>query len=110
MNPTDLILKTFEGEPTPRIPTFCARIEDRTFQDVLGKPLIKNAKIIQNPLVKFALDKLGPQLTPSFVQPQITAGMKKRIEAAVKLGFDSTWALYDETFTAVKKYGNYPMK
>ncbi|MHA1618908.1 MAG: uroporphyrinogen decarboxylase family protein [Promethearchaeota archaeon] len=101
MNPTELIIRTIDGEPTSRIPTFCAGNEDRTFQDVLGKPLIKNAKILQNPIVKFALNKWGPALTPIFVQTQITTGMKKRIEASVKLGFDSTWAIYDETFTAI---------
>ncbi len=70
----------------------------------MGKPFINNANILQNPLVKWILDKWGPKLTKSFLQPQVDAGMKKRIEASVMLGFDSTWALYDETFTAINSH------
>lgn len=98
MNPTERIIRTLEGKSIDRVPTWCAGIEDRTFNEVLGKPIIPQQFLIENPLTRFFLDRWGPQLTKPFIQPVITLGMDKRIKAAAQLGFDSTWALYDETF------------
>ncbi len=100
MDPTEKIIRTLDGEVFDHVPTFCAGIEDRTFQDVLGKPKLQNEKILQNRLLGALLNKWGPSLTKPILQPFITQGMEKRIEAAVKLGFDATWGIYDETFIA----------
>lgn len=101
MNPTERIIRTLEGKPVDRVPTFCAGLEDRTFNEVLGKPWLKTKTIFANPLIKALLNNCGPKITRPFVQPQITAGMEKRIKAAAELGFDATWALYDETFVLI---------
>jgi len=35
-DPTERIIRTLEGKPVDRVPTFCAGLEDRTFNEVLG--------------------------------------------------------------------------
>lgn len=101
MNPIERTIRTLEGKPVDRVPVFCAGIEDRTFNEVLGKPLISTQASLENPVARFLLDRWGPELTRFLVQPNITHTMKKRIRAAVELGFDSTWGIYDETFTVL---------
>ena len=59
MNPTEKIIRTLNGEVFDHVPTFCAGIEDRTFQEVLGKPIIQNQKIIENPVYAAILNKWG---------------------------------------------------
>jgi hypothetical protein len=99
MNPTERIIRTFEGKSVDKVPTFCAGIEDRTFNEVLGKPPISNQMLMVNPVAEFIFDRWGPQLNRYIFQPNITITMDKRIKAAYELGFDSTWGIYDETFT-----------
>ena len=99
MHPKERVLRTFEGKPVDRVPTFCAMVEDSTFNEVLGKPLISQEKQLNNPFTRFILDRWGPKLTRPIVQPEINRAMEKRIKAACELGFDSTWAILDETFT-----------
>jgi hypothetical protein len=89
-----------EEEVFDRVPTFCTTLEDRPFQDVVGKPRIQNESVIRNGFVKFILNKWGSKLTCPLLQPFITQGMKLRIEAAVKLGFDSVCWIYDDIFIA----------
>lgn len=98
MNSIERIMCTFEGKPVDRVPTFCAGMEDRTYNDILGKPLISQQFFFRNPFIAFLLDKWAPRLTRPLLQPLIDAALGKRIKASVKLGFDSTWALYDESF------------
>jgi len=88
-----------DGRIPDRVPVFCAGIEDRTYNEVLGKPLIPPKYLLINPVTGFIFNRWGPELTRKLVQPSITAGMEKRVRAAAELGFDATWALYDETFT-----------
>lgn len=98
MDNTQRIIRTLEGKPVDRVPTFCASLEERTVNEVLGQPLIQTKHILGNPVTRALLNKWGPRLTRPFIQPQITAGMEKRIKAAARLGFDAVWALQDETF------------
>jgi hypothetical protein len=98
MSPHERVIRTFEGKPVDRVPTFCAGIEDRTFNEVLGRPLISMQAQLQNPVTRFLLDRWGPALTKPFFQPAVNASMKKRIKATVVLGFDATWGVYEETF------------
>ena len=57
MNSIERIICTFEGQPVDRIPTFCAGMEDRTYNDVLGKPLISQQFFFRNPFIVFLLDR-----------------------------------------------------
>ena len=98
MNPNERIIRTLEGKSVDRVPTFCATLEDRTFNEVLGKPLIPQEWFFRNRLTVYLLDKWGPSLTRSVFQPLVNIAMEKRIKAAVKLGFDSTWAVYEGSF------------
>lgn len=109
MNPTERVIRTMEGKTVDRVPTFCAGLEDRTFNEVLGQPLLKSSKLFLNPVAGMICNKWGPKITKPLVQPQISAGMEKRIKAAAELGFDATWALYDETFVILnsKKMARY---
>lgn len=98
MDPTKRIIDVLDGKEVDRVPVFCALMEDRGFNEVLGQPLIKPIKLLWNPVSSFFLDKMGPMLTKPVIQPFIDSTLDKRIKAALKLGFDSTWAIHDETF------------
>ncbi|MFO7560949.1 MAG: uroporphyrinogen decarboxylase family protein [Desulfobacterales bacterium] len=99
MNPTERIIRTLEGKPVDRVPTFCAGLEDRTFNEVLGQPPFRPHRLIDNPVSDFLFRKWSPLMTKMFFQPLVTMGMEKRVKAAAKLGFDADWAIYEETFT-----------
>jgi uroporphyrinogen-III decarboxylase len=101
MNPTERIYKTMEGRPVDRVPVFCAMVEDRTFNEVLGHPLISQEKLMGNPLARFFLDKWGHLLTRTVFQPELNRALEKRIRAQVELGFDAVWAILDETFVVL---------
>jgi len=98
MHPQERILRTLEGKPVDRVPSFCAMMEDRTFNEILGKPLIPQQFVFQNPITRGIMNKWGPQITQPIFQPVLNAALEKRIKGAVKLGFDSTWAIYEESF------------
>jgi hypothetical protein len=51
MHAIERTLNALEGKPTDRVPTFCAGMEDRTYNEVLGKPLISMETRLNNPLV-----------------------------------------------------------
>ncbi|MHA1732553.1 MAG: uroporphyrinogen decarboxylase family protein [Promethearchaeota archaeon] len=97
MDPTERALTVLRGEIPDRVPVFCAGIEDRTFYEVLGRPLVQNSKILRNRFVRWYLNRSGAGAT-GLLQRTITKGMKRRIRAQVILGFDAVWGLYDETF------------
>jgi uroporphyrinogen decarboxylase len=101
MHPIDRALNALDGKPTDRVPTFCAMVEDRTFNEILGKPPISQEWLMTNPAARFVLDRWGPKLTRPLFQPEVTRAMEKRIRAQVELGFDSVWAILDETFTVL---------
>ncbi|MBN2845720.1 MAG: hypothetical protein JXQ25_07035 [Deltaproteobacteria bacterium] len=98
MHSKERIINTFEGKPVDRVPTFCAMVEDRTFNEVLGKPLIPQEWLLTNPLARYVLDRWGKQLTRPVFQVELNRALEKRIRAQVELGFDSVWAILDETF------------
>jgi uroporphyrinogen decarboxylase len=101
MDPTARIIDVLDGKQVDRVPVFCALMEDRGFNEVLGQPLIKPIKMLWNPVSRFFLDNFGPKLTGLAVQPFIDTTLDKRIKAALVLGFDSTWAIHDRTFTVL---------
>jgi uroporphyrinogen decarboxylase-like protein len=98
MHPQERILRTLEGKSVDRVPNFCAMMEDRTFNEILGKPLIPQQFVFQNPITRGIMNKWGPQITQPIFQPVLNAALEKRIKGAAKLGFDSTWAIYEESF------------
>jgi uroporphyrinogen-III decarboxylase len=98
MHPVERIINTFEGKPVDRVPTFCAMVEDRTFNEILGKPLISQEWLMTNPMARYVLDRWGKQMTRSVFQVELNRALEKRIRAQVELGFDSVWAILDETF------------
>ncbi len=98
MDSTERIIRTLEGKPVDRVPTFCPLVEDRTFNEVLGQPLIPPHKAIDNPITRFLMDTWGPRLTKPILQPLLNIGMEKRIKAQWLLGFDAAWSMYEETF------------
>ncbi|MBW1641464.1 MAG: hypothetical protein JRJ76_01370 [Deltaproteobacteria bacterium] len=99
MNPNKRIINTFEGKPVDRVPTFCAMVEDRTFNEVLGSPPVSQEKMLTNPLTRFVLDRWGKKVSKNLFQTELNRAFEKRIKAQVELGFDSLWAILDETFT-----------
>lgn len=98
MDVNERVIRTLDGQMPDRVPVFSAGMEDRTVNDVLGKPLITQKMFMRNPITAYILDKWGPGMTKPVVQPLLNSNYNKRIKAAVKLGFDATWALYDATF------------
>ncbi|MCX5850452.1 MAG: hypothetical protein NT072_00105 [Deltaproteobacteria bacterium] len=101
MNPIERVLKTMEGKPVDRVPTFCAMVEDRTFNEVLGKPLISQEKLMRNPLARFILDRWGRKLPKLVFQGEVNRALEKRIRAQVELGFDSVWAILEGSFIVI---------
>jgi hypothetical protein len=101
MHSIERTLNALDGKPTDRVPTFCAMVEDRTFNEVLGKPLISQELLMTNPVARFVLDRWGPLLTKPVFQTELNRALMKRIRAQVELGFDSVWAILDETFTVL---------
>jgi uroporphyrinogen decarboxylase len=101
MHPIERVLNTMEGKPVDRVPTFCAMVEDRTFNEVLGKPLISQELLMTNPVARFVLDRWGPLITRPIFQTELNRALMKRIRAQVELGFDSVWAIQDATFTVL---------
>lgn len=98
MDPVERIIRTLEGKPVDRVPSFGAMVEDRTFNEVLGAPLISQEQRMNNPLTRFVLDRWGAKLPKSLFQAELNRTFEKRIKAQVELGFDSLWAILDETF------------
>jgi len=98
MGPIERIMACLEGREIDRIPTFCAMLEDRTFNEVLGKPPIPQETLFSNFVSTYALERWGRMLTKPIFQPLLNKAMEKRIRAAVELGFDATWGMYEETF------------
>ncbi|HPR55071.1 MAG TPA: uroporphyrinogen decarboxylase family protein [Deltaproteobacteria bacterium] len=101
MHAIERVLNALAGKPTDHVPTFCAMVEDRTFNEVLGKPLIPQELLMGNPAARFVLDRWGRALTRPVFQPEVNRGLEKRIRAQVELGFDSVWAILDETFIVI---------
>ena len=101
MDATERIIRVLDGKEVDRVPVFCALMEDRGFNEVLGKPLIKPIDTLWNPVSRFFLDRFGPKLTGPLIQPFIDFTLDKRIKAALRLGFDATWAIHDRTFTVL---------
>lgn len=101
MHAIDRVLNALDGKPTDRVPTFCAMVEDRTFNEVLGKPLISQELLMVNPVTRFVLDRWGALVTKPIFQTELNRALMKRIKAQVELGFDSVWAILDETFTVL---------
>ncbi len=97
MDPTERVFRQIEGKPVDRIPTFSASLDDWPVQQVLGKPLIPAKTIFMNPVSRFITDRWGKKLKKILADPFIAGGLKKRIEAAVALGFDADWVSYEAT-------------
>lgn len=102
MNPNERIIRTLEGKPVDRVPSWTPYIEERAIYDILDKkPFISSEKILRNKIYKFFFDRWGPQLTPIVNTPTENNIRIEGIKAAIKVGFDAFWMFYDETFVAL---------
>ncbi len=98
LSPVERVLRTFEGKPVDRVPSFCAMMESRTANELLGKPFISNEKMMNMPITTYLMDKWGPALTKLLVRPNLASILKKRNLGQLAMGFDSIWAYYDDTW------------
>ncbi len=98
MSPVERVLRTFEGKPVDRVPCFCAMMESRTANEVLGRPLLPMDKLIDLPPARFFLNKWGPALTPVFVRPTLASVLHRRNLGQIEMGFDAIWAYMDDTW------------
>ncbi len=98
MNPTERIIRTLEGKEVDRIPFMSAGFETKTSNDVLGKPLLSQERMMYFPLNKYLIDRFGPALTNLFVRPAAKKDMERRVKAQAEFGFDAAWVLYEDTF------------
>lgn len=98
MSPVERILRTFEGKPVDRVPCFCAMMESRTANEVLGRPQLPMDKLMDLPPARFFLDKWGPALTPVFVRPALASTLHRRNLGQIEMGFDAIWAYMDDTW------------
>lgn len=98
MSPRERVIRTLEGKPVDRVPCFCAMMESRTADEILGKPLISTAFISTNPVSKLFLNKLPQILTKPITRLNLANTLHKRNVAQAKMGFDAIWALYDDSW------------
>ncbi len=98
MGPVERVLRTFEGKPVDRVPCFCAMMESRTANEVLGRPLLPMDTLMGLPPVRFFLDRWGPALTPLFVRPSLASVLHRRNLGQIAMGFDAIWAYMDDTW------------
>ncbi len=98
MSPVERVLRTFEGKPVDRVPCFCAMMESRTANEVLGRPLLPMDKLIDLPPARFFLNKWGPALTPVFIRPTLNSVLHRRNLGQIEMGFDAIWAYMDDTW------------
>ncbi len=98
MSPVERVLRTFEGKPVDRVPVFCAMMESRTANEVLGAPLISSSASLNFPVTRFLLNSLGPVITGHFIRPILAGILHRRNLAQIEMGFDAVWAYYDDTW------------
>jgi uroporphyrinogen decarboxylase len=98
MSPVERSLNAFDGKPVDRVPCFCAGMESRTANEILGKPLIPSEKLMNLPAFRFLLDRWGKQLTKYLATPTLAKTYEKRNVGQVAMGFDAIWAFYDDTW------------
>ena len=98
MTPSERIVRTLEGKSVDRVPVMCAGMEDRTSQEVLGRPLIPPSFFIKNSVMNWFMDR-GWKANNLLLRKVVQDTYLSHIKAAVKLGFDATWVLSGcETF------------
>ncbi|MDI6741421.1 MAG: uroporphyrinogen decarboxylase family protein [Smithella sp.] len=98
MSPRERVIRTLEGKSVDRVPCFCAMMESRTADEILGKPPISTEFITTNPVSIFCLNKFPEVLTKPIARMNLVKTMHKRNVAQVKMGFDAIWALYDDSW------------
>ena len=98
MSPRERVIRTLEGKTLDRVPCFCAMIESRTADEILGKPLISTEFITTNPVSRFCLNTFPEALTKPTARMNLVKTMHKRNVAQAKMGFDAIWALYDDSW------------
>ncbi|MDD5713000.1 MAG: uroporphyrinogen decarboxylase family protein, partial [Smithellaceae bacterium] len=101
MSPVERVLRQMEGRPVDRVPCFCAMMESRTANEIIGKPLVGNEFIMNLPVSKFFMNNWGPQLTKTFARPNLIATINRRNLGQVEMGFDAIWAYYDDSWIFV---------
>ncbi len=82
MHAVERSLNTLAGKNADRIPVFCPSLEDRTFNEVLGKPLVSQERILNNPVAKVLLDNFGRQVTKPLFQPALICRMTPRWQSS----------------------------
>jgi uroporphyrinogen-III decarboxylase len=92
ITPTERIISTLEGKPADRVPVLCLGFEDRTSQEVLGKPLIPASFFTKNPAINWLMDR-GWRVNNRLLRTVLSDTYLSRVKAAIKLGFDSMWLL-----------------
>lgn len=92
MTPTEHIVRTLEGKSVDRVPVMCAGMEDRTSQEVLGRPLIPPSFFIKNSVMNWIMDR-GWKANNLILRKVVQDTYLSHIKAAVKLGFDAIWVL-----------------
>ena len=98
ISPRERVIRTLEGKTVDRVPCFCAMMESRTADEILGKPLISTEFITTNPVSKYFLNTLPERLTKPIARMNLVNTMHKRNVAEAKMGFDAIWALYDDSW------------
>jgi hypothetical protein len=92
MTPTEHIIRTLEGKPVDRVPVLCVGMEDRTSQEVLGKPLIPASFFANNPVINWLMDR-GWRVNDRLLRRVLGDVFLSRIGAGIKLGFDAIWVI-----------------
>ncbi len=82
-----------------RVPTIsCIDVQKHVY-DILGEKPDNSYKYIQHPLGAKIIDRISPLLNRlGIFEHDVREFMLKKMEADVKIGYDSTWAIYANIF------------
>jgi hypothetical protein len=59
MNPVERVIRTLEGKPVDRVPIFCAWLETNTANEILGKPIVSQERLMNLGTSRFLFDRFG---------------------------------------------------
>ncbi len=79
-----------DGLPVDRVPVMCAGLEDRTANEIMGKPIIPPKALFRNPFMKHVLNN-HQKISTHIAHNAINGGMEKHTKAAIRFGFDAMW-------------------
>ena len=101
MSPVERVFRTMEGKPVDRIPCFCAQLEARQANEILGQPARPEPGESLTPWINSVAKEGSPVVEPDLIRLSLAETLNHRNQAQVEMGFDAMWVYYDDTWQAL---------